>query len=223
MTSLKRSTELKNTLEQEIVTGVMLPGAKLDEVSLAQRFGVSRTPVREALMYLSSIGLVEIRPRRSAIIATIGIRELIDMFEVMGELEAFCGRLSARRLSNEQRQKLKSIHGSSLSYVNSGDHEKYYAVNVDFHEMIYQGSQNLFLAGQTRVLRNRLSPYRRLQLRTHDRLSASFEEHSQILDAILEGNADLAASLLQSHVTIQEGTFNDFVASLPADLIRERS
>jgi DNA-binding GntR family transcriptional regulator len=223
MTALKRSTELKNTLEQEIVTGVMLPGAKLDEVSLAQRFGVSRTPVREALLYLSSIGLVEIRPRRSAIIATIGMRELIDMFEVMGELEAFCGRLSARRLSNDQRQKLKSIHERSHAYVNSRDHEKYYAVNVDFHEMIYQGSQNSFLADQTRMLRNRLSPYRRLQLRTQDRLSASFKYQIQNRDAILEGNSDLSAFLFQFHVTVQEGTFNDFVASLPADLIREHA
>jgi len=214
----KRASTLKETLEQEIVTGQLVPGARLEEMGLADRFGVSRTPVREALNQLASIGLVEIRPRRGAVVASFGLKQMMEMFEVMAELEGMCGQLAARRMSGEDRQKLQDCHEQARSFAATEDHDGYYDANVCFHECIYHGSRNTFLADQTRQLRNRLAPYRRLQLRQRQRLAESFREHGEILDAITAGDEARAKKLLSEHVTVQSGSFTDFIATLPTDL-----
>ena len=91
------SEKLKETLEERIVTGTYLPGMRLDETELAKEFSVSRTPVREALIQLSFHGMIDMRPRRGAVVTQISPRRLYEMFEVMAELEAMCARLAARR------------------------------------------------------------------------------------------------------------------------------
>jgi DNA-binding GntR family transcriptional regulator len=206
------------TLEQEIITGALRPGERLDELSLAKRFAVSRTPIREALRHLASIGLVEVRPHRGAIVASPSLKDLLEMFEVMAELEGMCGRLSARRLSESGRKELRRLHEQSRRFVDSDDSDGYYEANVAFHEAIYQGGQNRFLADQTRAIRNRLAPYRRLQLRRRNRLKESFAEHDRILQAIVDGDEQQVDQLLQAHVTIQSGSFTDFIASLSVGL-----
>ncbi len=210
----ERVLELVGTLEQEIVTGALAPGERLDEASLASRFNVSRTPVREALNQLASTGLVEVKPRRGAAVAAPGLKELLEMFEVMAKLEGFCGHLAARRMSGEERERLEIAHKACRTCLNEGDLDGYYAANVAFHEAIYTGCHNRFLAEQTRALRNRLAPYRRLQLRRVNRPGESFSEHETVLAAIRAGDAQRADSLLQAHVTVQGGSFADFVANL---------
>lgn len=216
----KRANTLKEAIEQEIVTGRLIPGTRLEELGLADRFGVSRTPVREALNQLASIGLVEMRPRRGAIVATFGLKEIMEMFEVMAELEGMCGKLAARRMSDEEREKLAACHEQARPFSETEDHDGYYDANVCFHECIYLGARNAFLADQTRALRNRLAPYRRLQLRQRLRLPQSFAEHGKILDAIAHGDESLAKQLLSDHVTVQSGSFTDFIATLPSHLMR---
>lgn len=210
---------LKDQLERAIVSGSLKPGTRLDEVSLGKQFGVSRTPVREALRQLASVGLVDIRPRRGAIVAEIGLKELVEMFEVMAELEGACGRFAARRINDAERARLVEAHQRCEAPVRQGDHDAYYAENVEFHEAIYRASHNRFLADQTLALRNRLAPYRRAQLQRLNRLPESFAEHQAIVDAILDGDAESAESLLLSHVTAQSGHYSDFIASLPADTL----
>ena len=212
---------MRQVLEQEIVTGILAPGARLDEVSLANRFNVSRTPVREALNQLGMLGLVELRPRRGAIVATIGIKDILEMFEVMAEMESLCGRLAAERMTNEERQHLETIHLSAAPLVKDDQYDAYYAINVDFHEALYQGGKNRFLARETMRLRNRVAPYRRLQLRAQNRMKKSFNEHAAIVAAIVAGDAEQTGQLMKDHVTVQSGTFNDFVATLPWNLIEQ--
>ena len=89
--------KLRDQIENEILTGDMPPGFRLDEVTLANRFGVSRTPIREALFQLASAGLIEIRPRRGAVVAEVGPERMVQMFEVMAGLEGMAGRLAAER------------------------------------------------------------------------------------------------------------------------------
>lgn len=215
-----RAQRLRTVLEQDIVTGVLAPGTRLDEITLAARFRVSRTPVREALRELAATGLVEIRPRRGAMVATVGLKDLLDMFEVMAELEGMCGRLAARRCTVEELGELRRIHEQSHRWVVGDDPDGYYAANLEFHEAIYRGSHNQCLSEQTKLLRNRLNPYRRLQLRCRGRLLSSFQEHGAIMAAIAARDAERAEQLLRTHVTVQGGSFHDFVASLPAGLLR---
>src|SRR5437016_10839463 len=90
-----RSGELRERIEEKIATGELRPGSRLDENELAAEFDVSRTPIREALIQLASVGIVQIRPRRGAIVPELSPHRLVEMFEVMAELEAMCGRLAA--------------------------------------------------------------------------------------------------------------------------------
>ncbi len=98
--TMRRAEALREQLEQDIVTGHFKPGERLDEQSLATRFGVSRTPIREALMQLASTGMVELQPRRGAFVASLSLREVLERFETMAALEGMCGALAARRITD---------------------------------------------------------------------------------------------------------------------------
>jgi DNA-binding GntR family transcriptional regulator len=211
---LRRSERLGDEIEERIATGLYRPGMRLDEQELADEFGVSRTPIREALIQLAAIGLVEMRPRRGAIVADIGPARLCEMFELMAELEAMCGRLAARRIDTSEQEALLAAHRACEAARNAQDPDAYYRLNEVFHHRIYAASHNGFLAEQATALHRRLRPYRRLQLRVRDRMNTSYSEHQAVVDAILAGNAELAAERLRGHVTVQGERFADLIASL---------
>ena len=211
---LTRSFELRDKIEDEIATGRIMPGAKLDETELATRFGVSRTPIREALIQLASTGFVEMRPRRGAVVPEVAPRRLVEMFELMAELEAMCGRLAARRMSDTDHRPLVHAQEACEALSQNRDPDGYYHQNEAFHHVIYEASHNAFLAEQASALHRRLGPYRRLQLRVRDRIATSCVQHRQIVAAILEGDGDKAAELLREHVLIGAGKFTDLMSSL---------
>jgi DNA-binding GntR family transcriptional regulator len=210
-----RSELLREQIEELIATGALGPGQHLDETELASRFGVSRTPIRETLIQLASMGLVVIRPRRGAIVAELGPQQLVEMFEVMSELEATCARLAARRMTPFEQKVMLNAHAACCAAIKSDDPDDYYYKNEAFHESIYAGSHNQFLIDQTRSLYRRLRPYRRLQLRVRDRVSDSYAEHDGVVKAIISGDGELSAKLTRGHVMIQGQRFADLMASLP--------
>jgi DNA-binding GntR family transcriptional regulator len=210
-----RSESLRDSIEEMIAVGQLAPGQHLDETELAGRFGVSRTPVRETLIQLASMGLVVIRPRRGAVVAELGPRQLVEMFEVMSELEATCARLAARRMTAAEQQALVAAHEACREACVAQDPDDYYYRNETFHYAVYAGSHNQFLIEQARSLSRRLRPYRRLQLRVRDRLGSSFDEHDALVKAIVKGDGDGAAQQAREHVMIQGERFSDLMASLP--------
>ncbi|MBU1210007.1 MAG: GntR family transcriptional regulator [Alphaproteobacteria bacterium] len=201
-------------LEEEIASGLLSPGTRLEEVALAGRFGVSRTPIREALRLLSASGLVELRPRRGAVVASLSLDRLLEMFEVMAEMEATCARFAARRMTDAERALLKRQHIICGRAGASGDSDTYYEENARYHALISQGAHNGFLSDDIQRLRRRLQPYRRLQLRVGGRIEASFAEHTGITDAIVAGDADTAAEAMRQHVSIQGDRFGDWLATI---------
>jgi len=215
-TASRRSEQLGDEIEERIVTGEYRPGMRLDEQDLADEFGVSRTPIREALIHLASSGLVEIRPRRGAIVAEASPTRLCEMFEVMAELESMCGRLAARRITPEEQVKLLDAHRACEVARDAEDPDAYDRLNEVFHECIYRASHNVFLAEQADMLHRRLRPYRRLQLRVRNRIRSSYSEHQAIVDFILAGDSEGAATVLRKHVVVQGERFADLVASLAA-------
>jgi DNA-binding GntR family transcriptional regulator len=215
-----RSEHVRELIEEGIATGAFPPGMRLDEMELAERFNVSRTPLREALFQLASAGIVVMQPRRGTVVAEVTPHRLVEMFEVMGELEALCGRLSARRMSALDHQRLLEAHRACERAALALDPDAYYYQNELFHQQIYDGSHNVFLREQATALHRRLRPYRRLQLRVRDRLPTSFHEHEAIVDAIIAGDADLSAQRMREHVVVQGQRFADLIASL-AGLHRE--
>lgn len=209
-----QALKLRDLLEDEIVNGQLKPGARLDEAALAERFNVSRTPIREAFKYLVGSGLVETIPNRGSFVAIVGLPQLIEMFEVMAELEGMCARLASRRITDAEAEELRALLDGCARAKEDGDPDAYYYENERFHDCIYRASHNSFLAQQARKLQMRLKPYRRLQLRVRNRAARSLEEHRNIVEAILTGDEGTAEAAIKDHVKIQGERFTDFVATI---------
>jgi DNA-binding GntR family transcriptional regulator len=210
----KLSEELREAIEEKIVFGAWPPGMRLDEAELAGQFGVSRTPLREALIQLASLGIVEIRPHRGAVVASLEPQRLVEMFEVMAELEAMCARLASRRITPEELARLRAAHHECSEQAQHAEENAYYYANERFHAIIYEASHNTYLAEQAAQLHRRLRVYRRLQLRARGRLASSFDEHAGVVEAIASGDAERAAARLRDHVQVQGDRFTDLLASL---------
>jgi DNA-binding GntR family transcriptional regulator len=209
---------IREHLEQAILLGEYVTGARLDETRLGEQFGVSRTPVREALQLLTASGLVEHRPNRGAFVRSPTAKELYEMFEVMAELEAMCGRLASRRVSAADLKHLQSLTDACEQARQLGNSDHYYRENEVLHSALYTLSGNEYLAVQARELHRRLQPYRRLQLRVPHRMRQSMHEHRQIIDALSTGDAEQAARLMRSHVAVLGEKFHDLLAVQAAAL-----
>lgn len=210
----KLSERLREAIEEEIATGKLAPGTRLDELELAARFGVSRTPIREALSLLAGEGLVETGPRRGAIVAQASARRMVEMFEVMAELEAMCARLATRRITENEMRALEAAHELCRGAVQDKDLDAYFYANEGFHKAVYAASHNAFLCEQAEALQRRLRPYRRLQLRVRHRLQRSFAEHQAIIDAMRAGNVELSVTSMRDHVVVQGERFSDLLAGM---------
>lgn len=209
-----RAQPPREVLEDDIVAGRIKPGDRLDEQSLAGRFGVSRTPIREALRQLAAAGFVEIRPHRGAVVSAPDPYRMMEMFEVMAELEAMSARLAARRLTDAAEAELARTLKACERAARGGDTDSYYRENELFHRALYAAGGNRFLAEQATALHKRLAPYRRLQLRVRNRMRISQVEHQAIVAAIRAGDAQAAGLAAHNHVNVQGDRFNDLVASL---------
>lgn len=210
----RRADIIAEQIEEQIFNGHYQDGDRLDEVRLAEQFGVSRTPFREALQRLARSGLVELVPRRGAFVRQPGPVELMEMFEVMAEFEAVCGRLAAKRISDAALADLHDANAKCQLAVTARDPASYYVENERFHKIIYRESGNGFLATETGNLHRRLQPFRRQQLRLRGRMAQSMEEHRAILDALERGDCEAAANALRGHVAIQGEKFYSLLATL---------
>lgn len=207
---------LVRAIADDIVSARLPPGTRLDESSLALRYRVSRTPVREALGQLSAMGLIDRRPNRGAIVASLTDEYLQSMFEAMTELEAICARLSAQRMSSVERRQLDEAHQAAARLVHMGAEEAYSAHNVEFHTRLYDGAHNAHIHGMVTQTRNRLGPFRRAQFRLPGRLAKSWDEHDAIVTAVLRGDAPAAEAAARAHVAIVSDASSEFVHGVRA-------
>lgn len=196
------SQKVARGLADEIVSGRLPSGYKLDEKVIAERFGVSRTPVREALRELAITGLVEIAPRRGATVVQVDLARLRDMFEASAEIEALCARFAAERMTQSERLQLQMTNRKSRDAVTAGDPVAYAELNEQLHDEIFDGARNLSLAELARIFRIRLSPFRvQIFYRKAQRMTSSNEEHDVLVAAISAGEADTAQRAMRAHLT----------------------
>jgi DNA-binding GntR family transcriptional regulator len=204
---------LRAWIETQIADGHLRPGARLDEKKLCERFHVSRTPVREALLQLASVGLVTFLPRQGAIVAKKSVKDIVAMWEVLTGLEGLAAEIAARRMTAEARARMVKLHKASSASVTSGDVASYDQANRQLHELIYDGTQNDYLAQHVKDIRRRLQVYRRLPFERPGGLDRSFQGHSKVVEAILAGDEKGANAAMKEHVS-GGLTFLDFVAQL---------
>ncbi|MBR0679908.1 GntR family transcriptional regulator [Roseomonas eburnea] len=213
-----RAEALSAELARAITDGRLPPGTALEEERLAAAHGVSRTPVREALRLLASTGLVEQRPRRGAVVARPEPHRLAEMFQAMAELEASCASLCTKAMSKAAKARLASRHAAMEQLAQTGHLEAYREANVAFHEAIYAGAGNGYLAELAGATRRRLAPFRAAQLGGRDRLAASHAEHGAIVAAILAGDPAAAAAAVRAHLAATEGAWGMMAGQPPRRL-----
>jgi DNA-binding GntR family transcriptional regulator len=191
---------IRQALADDIVSGRLAPGMRLEEQSIADRFRVSRTPVREAFRQLDAAGLVRVRPRKGVIVTDIDLEELQELFEALASTEYMLARLAARRMSSMERLRLEQIHQACARAHESADHDRYAALNHDFHSLIYAGARNRHLQAIAENLRLRVRPFRSTSFRAGGRMESSMREHGAIVEAIAREDADAAAVALRAHI-----------------------
>jgi DNA-binding GntR family transcriptional regulator len=211
---ITRAEELRLQLADEIVRGVLPPGAPLDETDIARRFKVSRTPVREALRQLAASGLIETRAHRGAVVARPSIERLTGMFEAMAELEALCAGLAAERMAPVERHKLEAVHEELRVLSHAGNPDRFHEVNERFHNAIYAGSQNAYIAEMTLATRVRVQPFRRAQFRNLGRLAKSHAEHDRVVVAIMRGDRTGAATAMRAHIELVRDEYEIYAVSV---------
>ena len=205
------SASVVHRLELEILKGQRKPGDRLDERQLADHFGVSRTPVREALQRLAASGLVVSRGRQGLQVAQLSLADLLDAFSVAAELEALAAAQAARRVRPEQRHLLDAAHQACSAAASVRDVDRFYEANLEFHETIALASHNRILREELRRLTVKISPYRRTITFQPGRMESSVPEHEQIMQAIFRGDAAQASQVMRSHVTLLGDGLSDLL------------
>lgn len=203
-------------IADDILNGTFRPGKRLEELSLAKRYGLSRTPIREALRHLASSGLVDLNPRRGASVSLPDEGTLAELFEVLSELEAACARFAAMRMSPAERARLALAHNAALQAARGNDVGAYVACNRDFHRLIYTGAHNASLLASVQNMRERVAPFSRAQFRLPGRLLKSHAEHEEVVAGIFSSNPTQASDAMRRHVTDIRSASTDFIHGLEA-------
>ncbi|CAM3323189.1 GntR family transcriptional regulator [Paracoccus nototheniae] len=194
---LKRTAdEIYEALLKRIVDGDLRPGDSLGEQATAEEFGLSRTPVREALQRLSTAGLAERGSRRAFVVRRMDQEELEDLFEALGEMEALVARLAALRMTDAECQALRDV-------VVKGEAPgvDYEEVNAQFHDILRRGAHNAMLSRLLDDLHRRTMPLRGAQFRVRaERVTSSQAEHRALLEAVLAKDGDLAHLRMREHM-----------------------
>ena len=211
--SATQSDRLAEAIVESVLSGEFPPGLRLDEGMLADRYGVSRTPVREALRQLASTGLIELKPRRGATVATATSAQLEALFGAMAEIEATCARLAAMSMTPIERRRLQHMQDAMASIALRDDRDAYAVANVGFHTQIYLGAHNEILSDFAAALRRRLAPFRRAQFRTEGRTSRSNAEHAAVVKAILACDPSAAHAAMIHHMSLVEDSFGQLGAA----------
>lgn len=206
------ASAVRMAIESDIFTGKLLPGTAIDEDTLTERFGVSRTPVREAMLQLLQGGLIEKRPRRPATVARLDLPRLIHMFETVSELESLCARFAATRITAREKESLIETHERSAAALESGDDAEYARLGRHFHILVMKATHNSVLIETCDKLALHTLPYRRFQLRQFGRAEANQVDHGRLLDAILSGDGPTAADVMRRHVTVQGDVLAEYIS-----------
>ena len=192
------------TLRKAILTGELMPGERLMEIQLAEKLGVSRTPIREAIRKLELEGLVMNIPRRGAQVAEISERGLRDVLEVRRALDTFCAELACERISDEEKEALKKACKDFEDAVETKDVTVIAKADVAFHDIIVGATGNERLVALLNNLAEQMYRYRFEYIKDFSQHGKLIEEHRVLMDAILKGNIIGARDAAREHIDNQE-------------------
>ncbi len=192
--------EVAERLRQRIFAHELTPGTWIDEQKLAEQYGISRTPLREALKVLASEGLVELKPRRGCYVTEISRQDLDDIFPLMAMLEGRCAAEAVKRARPVDISNLKAIHERLEDAARDGRIDAFFEANQEFHKKIQELSGNRWLLSVIQDLRKVLKLSRMHSLSLEGRLQQSLDEHRLIMAALERGDGTKAEQLMHDHL-----------------------
>lgn len=191
---------IRRQLADDILNGVLGPEPRFDEAELAERFAVSRTPIREALRQLAATGLIHLRPRRGAIVAPIDLQAVSEAYEAAAVLEGVTAGWAAMRSTLVETEELAALAATCRGLVESGDFETYAEANRNFHNKVAEMARNAVLTSAARVVRVRIAPYQRLQFQSETERRRSSDDHDRIVEAIVHQDPEAAEREMRGHI-----------------------
>ena len=210
----RTADKLISDIRNEVSSGILKPGDQLEVTALAERFSVSRTPIREAIRTLVESGVLETRPRKGSFVRVLSAKQLLDLFQVAAELEGMACRLAALSLTKENVEAIESGLAKCTQAAEFQNNVEYAMANLDFHTAIHNASGNDWLIEQLRQLQINLNSYRTMPYEIRGRLKKSTDEHKIICDAILSGDGEHACNLMRDHMMLQGKRLPSIIASL---------
>lgn len=201
--SLKRPTlhqELVERVRNLVVEDVLKPGEKVPEKDLCETFGVSRTPLREALKVLASEGLIVLQTNRGARVAEITRAELEKTLPVIAVLEQLAGELACRNLSDAGITQIGKRHDAMIKAFQAGDRKAYFQANQDIHNAVIEGAQNEILEAHHRMLAARVRRARFMANLSDERWAQAIQEHEQMMEKLRARDATELGILMKTHM-----------------------
>jgi DNA-binding GntR family transcriptional regulator len=192
--------QVAERLRNRIFAHELPPGAWVDEQTLAEEFGISRTPLREALKVLAAEGLVQLKPRRGCYVAQLSEQDLDEIFPVMALLEGRCAQEATARATDGDLQRLAEIHEDLERYAATNDADRFFEANQVFHNALQDLAGNHWLTHLIDETRKFIKLTRRDSLNLEGRLRQSLAEHRAILAAVQQRDADAAGRLMHDHL-----------------------
>ena len=210
----RTADKLISDIRKEVSSGILKPGDQLEVNALAERFGVSRTPIREAIRTLVESGVLETRPRKGSFVRVLSAKQLLDLFQVAAELEGMACRLAALSLTKENVEAIERGLAKCIQAAEVQNNAEYAMANLDFHTAIHNASGNDWLIEQLRQLQINLNSYRTMPYEIRGRLKKSTDEHKIICDAILSGDGEHACNLMRDHMMLQGKRLPSIITTL---------
>jgi len=192
--------DLLDNLREVFVRGEVPPGHKVPEAQLCQRFGVSRTPLREALKVLAAEGQVELLPNRGARVHELSLEEVDGLFAVAGALEALAGEQACERIAQEELDVLAGLHAHMKDAFERREMAPYYALNRQIHEAIVGATRNPVLVAQYGILNARIRRVRFASPMTDEIWSRAMAEHEGMMNALQRRDSAAMAGILKTHL-----------------------
>lgn len=197
---------VSDALRQAIKDGRLSPGQRLREITLADTLGVSRTPIREAIRQLEQEGFVVMVPRRGTYVADISLKDIAQVFEIRGALEELAAGLAAEWITTEELECLERILVEINGYIERDEFERIVDADVRFHDVLYQASRNQRLVDILHNLREQMLRFRSISMHYPGRLTATWEEHRQMVENIAAHNSSMARKVAKRHMENSEKT-----------------
>ncbi len=192
--------ELVDRLREMIIDGRLEPGEKIPEKALCERFGVSRTPLREAVKILASEGFVELTPHRGAKVVKLTLKDFEEALPIMGALDAVAGELACQNATEEEIAELAALTDRMTERFEARDLEGYYKLNARIHALIMEMARNPTLTRSTRVLSERMRRARYELTMAPARWAQAVDEHQAMVDAIKKREGLRLGRIMKVHV-----------------------